>query len=97
MACHLAFLLLVFISVMFFRLQKEKSHDCRYAIDIERVTGDLYKNREQCQQVANQNTERFKKERVVLSEQAPQGVRATVAQVNSPGVVLVEQTGQGWR
>lgn len=45
--------------------------------------------------VANQNTERFKKDRVVLSEQAPQGVRATVEQVNSPGSVIAEQTGQG--
>ena len=45
--------------------------------------------------VANQNTERFKKESVIFLEQALQGVRATVVQVNSLGPVIVEQTGQG--
>jgi len=44
MACYVAFLLLVLINVMFFRLQKEKSHDYRYSISFERVTGVRYKN-----------------------------------------------------
>lgn len=30
-----------------------------------------------------------------MSEQAPQGVRANVAQVSSPGPVIVGQTGMG--
>lgn len=45
--------------------------------------------------VANLNTEGFKKDRVVLSAQVPQGVKAAVEQVDTPGSFIAEQTDQG--
>ncbi len=45
--------------------------------------------------VANLNTEGFKKDRVVLSAQVPQGVKAAVEQVDAPGAIVAKQTGQG--
>lgn len=45
--------------------------------------------------IANLNTEGFKRDRVVLSSQLPQGVAATVEQVGTPGSVVAEQTDQG--
>lgn len=45
--------------------------------------------------VANLNTEGFKKDRVVLSAQSPQGVTATLEQVNTPGPFVVETTDEG--
>jgi len=45
--------------------------------------------------VANLNTEGFKKDRVVLSTQTPQGVQAVVEQVDTPGPFVAEQTDQG--
>ncbi len=45
--------------------------------------------------VANANTEGFKKGRVILSEQAPQGVRASVEKVNTPGSYVSEMTNNG--
>ena len=46
--------------------------------------------------VANMNTDGFKRDRVILSTQAPQGVRATVEKVSSPGPVVAEATDQGY-
>lgn len=46
--------------------------------------------------IANMNTDGFKKGRVVLSEQVPQGVRADVEKVESPGAVVPEITAQGY-
>ncbi len=46
--------------------------------------------------VANMNTEGFKKDRVLLSTQAPQGVRATVEKVSAPGSAVAEMTDQGY-
>jgi flagellar basal-body rod protein FlgC len=46
--------------------------------------------------VANVNTEGFKKNRVLLSEQPPQGVSATVEQVNLSNPVVAELTDQGY-
>jgi flagellar basal-body rod protein FlgC len=45
--------------------------------------------------IANMNTEGFKKDRVVLSAQAPQGVKATIEQLDTPGAVIAESTDQG--
>jgi flagellar basal-body rod protein FlgC len=45
--------------------------------------------------IANVNTEGFKRDRVVLSTQAPQGVKADVEQVNTPGPMVAEQSDQG--
>ncbi len=45
--------------------------------------------------VANTNTESFKKSRVVLSEQQPEGVKATVEKVDTPGSYVAELTEQG--
>jgi flagellar hook protein FlgE len=45
--------------------------------------------------VANVNSSGFKKYRVLLSEQMPQGVQSSVEQVNTPGAVVAEQTSQG--
>ena len=45
--------------------------------------------------VANMNTENFKKNRVLLSEQKPQGVSATAEKVNTPGPLVQEQTSRG--
>lgn len=42
------------------------------------------------------NTDGFKKDRVLLSAQAPQGVKATVEQVDEPGAMVVaEPSDQG--
>ncbi len=46
--------------------------------------------------VANVNTEGFKKGRVTLSDVLPQGVRAKAEQVNTPGTVVYEETSQGF-
>lgn len=46
--------------------------------------------------VANLNTDSFKKGRVLLSEQSPQGVKADFEKVESPGAVVPEITGQGY-
>ena len=45
--------------------------------------------------IANMNTDGFKKDRVLLSAQAPQGVKATVEQVDEPGAMVAEPSDQG--
>ena len=45
--------------------------------------------------IANVNTGGFKRDRVVLSAQAPQGVKADVEQVSTPGPMVAEQSDQG--
>jgi len=46
--------------------------------------------------IANVNTNGFKKDRVTLSAQSPQGVSATVVdKVDTPGDYAVESTSQG--
>ena len=45
--------------------------------------------------VANLNTNGFKKDRVTLSAQAPQGVNVTVDKDNTSGGYAVESTSQG--
>ncbi len=45
--------------------------------------------------VANLNTEGFKRDRVVLSTQLPQGVSVSVEQVDAPGLFVAEQTERG--
>ncbi len=44
--------------------------------------------------VANMNTSGFKKGRVLLSEEKPQGVGAHVEKVETPGPQAMEETGQ---
>lgn len=46
--------------------------------------------------VANANTDGFKKSRVLLHEQQPQGVRASVEKVDSPGSQVQQQTSEGY-
>ena len=45
--------------------------------------------------VANVNTDGYKKTRVTLHEQEPQGVKAEVQQINTPGPMVYEQTPEG--
>jgi flagellar basal-body rod protein FlgC len=45
--------------------------------------------------IANANTEGFKKSRVILSTIDPQGVAARTEQVETPGPMMVEPTGNG--
>ncbi len=45
--------------------------------------------------VANASTDGYKKTRVLMSSQDPQGVKATVQQVNSPGFIRLEETNEG--
>lgn len=45
--------------------------------------------------IANASTEGFKKTRVTLSEQAPQGVNASVETIDSPGNIRLEETAEG--
>ena len=45
--------------------------------------------------IANMNTEKFKKDSVILSSQSPQGVRATVLPAEAPGSVVTELSDQG--
>ncbi len=45
--------------------------------------------------VANASTDGYKKTRVLMSSQEPQGVQATVQQVNSPGSMRMEETNEG--
>ena len=45
--------------------------------------------------IANVSTEGFKKTRVTLSEQAPQGVKASVETIDSPGNIRPEETSAG--
>jgi len=45
--------------------------------------------------IANMNTERFKKGRVILSEETPQGVRAHFEKIKSPGPKDMEESGKG--
>ena len=47
--------------------------------------------------VANMNTEGFKKGRVLLSEAQPQGVRAHHEKINTPGPRVLEETSDGHR
>ena len=46
--------------------------------------------------IANMNTDGFKKNRVVLSAQYPQGVKTTLEKVEAPGSFVAEMTGQGY-
>lgn len=46
--------------------------------------------------VANMNSDGFKKNRVVLSAQYPQGVKATIERVGTPGPFVAEVTDQGY-
>jgi len=45
--------------------------------------------------VANINTDGYKKTRVTLHEQEPQGVQAVVQQIQAPGPMVYEQTTGG--
>ncbi len=45
--------------------------------------------------IANMNTSGFKRGRVLLAEEMPQGVGAHVEQVETPAPQIVEETGQG--
>lgn len=45
--------------------------------------------------IANASTEGFKKTRVTLSEQAPQGVKANVETIDSPGKIRSVETAEG--
>ncbi|WP_028581119.1 flagellar basal body rod C-terminal domain-containing protein [Desulfogranum japonicum] len=45
--------------------------------------------------VANLNSDGFKKGRVILSERAPQGVKANFEKVNTPGSYQIEETNNG--
>lgn len=45
--------------------------------------------------LANMNTDGFKKSRTILEETRPHGVRARVEQVNTPGPRTLEQTPDG--
>jgi flagellar basal-body rod protein FlgC len=45
--------------------------------------------------VANVNTDGFKKSRVTLEESQPQGVQAKIQQINTPGPLALEQTPEG--
>ena len=45
--------------------------------------------------VANASSEGYKKTRVTLSDQAPQGVKASVETINSPGTTVFEETNNG--
>jgi flagellar basal-body rod protein FlgC len=45
--------------------------------------------------IANGGTEGFKKSRVILSTAEPQGVKVQTAQVDTPGPMIYEQTGNG--
>ena len=45
--------------------------------------------------VANVNTEEYKKTRVTLAEQEPQGVTANVQKIETPGPLVIEQTKDG--
>lgn len=46
--------------------------------------------------VANMQTQEFKKDRVLLSERYPQGVEATVEKISSPGPYVAEMTEGGY-
>lgn len=46
--------------------------------------------------IANANSEGFKKSRVVLEDQQPQGVTATVEKVDTPGAQVQQQTSDGY-
>ena len=45
--------------------------------------------------VANINTDGYKKTRVTLHEQEPQGIEAVVQQIQTPGPIVYEQTSGG--
>jgi flagellar basal-body rod protein FlgC len=45
--------------------------------------------------IANMNTERFKKGRVLLSEAKPQGVQAHFEKIETPGPQVAEESGKG--
>lgn len=45
--------------------------------------------------VANVNSEGFKKSRALLQEAEPGGVRVVISRVETPGPVVVEQTSEG--
>lgn len=45
--------------------------------------------------VANSNTDGFKKTRVTLAETEPQGVKANVDKVNTPGPSVYQETNNG--
>jgi len=45
--------------------------------------------------VANLNTDAYKKTRVTLHAQEPQGIQAVVQQIQTPGPIVYEQTPEG--
>lgn len=45
--------------------------------------------------IANVSSEGFKKTKVTLSSQAPQGVKASVETVDKPGMIRFEETSEG--
>jgi flagellar hook protein FlgE len=45
--------------------------------------------------IANVSSEGYKKSRVTLANQAPQGVKASVETVDSPGTMRLEETNNG--
>lgn len=45
--------------------------------------------------IANASSEGYKKSRVTLANQAPQGVKASVETIDSPGTMRLEETNNG--
>jgi flagellar hook protein FlgE len=46
--------------------------------------------------IANANTDGFKKNRVTMAEMLPQGVKAEVDKVETPGTSIFEETSEGF-
>jgi flagellar hook protein FlgE len=80
---------------MFFEIQEDKMiNGVQAALSgLHALTTRVEKN---ANNVANMQTQGFKKDRVLLSERYPQGVEATVGKMTFPGPYGVEMTERGY-
>lgn len=59
------------------------------------LTAQLQKLAVNANNTANADTDGFKKSRVIFEEGQAQGVQARIEQINSPGLLVNEETAQG--
>ena len=78
----------------FYVFEEEKMISGRYA-SISGLQAYGVRMQNNANNVANMNTPGFKKGRVLLSEEKPQGVRARFERVETAGPQVMEESGQG--
>lgn len=74
---------------------REKMMNAAYQAALSGLQAFGTKIQSNANNIANANSEGFRKTRVTLAETLPQGVKAAVDKVETPGAMVLEETGVG--